>query len=85
MAGRQFRNWCPFGERKLPVCYRFSLAHAWVNIRGIRQAAAVSTAFTVSKLIPLFVFVAVGLFFIEPRSLHVGSLPPQMICRPPSC
>jgi amino acid transporter len=52
------------------------LGYAWVNIRGIRQTAAVSTAFTVSKLIPLLVFVAVGLFFIEPQSLHVGSLPP---------
>src|SRR5882724_4649935 len=52
------------------------LAYAWVNIRGIRQTAAVSTAFTVSKLIPLLVFVTVGLFFIEPQSLHIGSLPP---------
>jgi amino acid transporter len=52
------------------------LAYAWVNIRGIRQTAAVSTAFTVSKLIPLLVFVTVGLFFVEPQSLHVGSLPP---------
>jgi amino acid transporter len=52
------------------------LAYACVNIRGIRQTAAVSTAFTVSKLIPLLVFATVGLFFIEPQSLHVGSLPP---------
>jgi amino acid transporter len=50
------------------------LAYAWVNIRGIRQTAAVSTAFTVSKLIPLLAFVTIGLFFIEPQSLH--SLPP---------
>jgi len=61
------------------------LAYAWVNIRGIRQTAGVSTAFTVSKLIPLLVFTTVGLFFIEPQSLHVGSLPPQRICRLPSC
>src|SRR5260370_10724212 len=52
------------------------LAYAWVNIRGIRQTAGVSTAFTVSKLIPLLVFATVGLFFIEPQSLYVGSLPP---------
>ena len=50
-------------------------AYAWVNVRGIRQTAAVSTAFTVSKLIPLVAFAAVGLFFIEPYSLHLGSLP----------
>jgi amino acid transporter len=50
-------------------------AYAWINIRGIRQTAAVSTAFTVSKLIPLAVFAAVGLFFIEPHALHLRSLP----------
>ena len=52
------------------------LAYAWVNIRGIRQVAAVSTAFTLAKLLPLVAFVAVGLFFVEPQSLHLGSLPP---------
>jgi amino acid transporter len=52
------------------------LAYAWLNIRGIRQTAAVSTVFSVSKLIPLLAFVTVGLFFVEPQSLHVGSLPP---------
>jgi basic amino acid/polyamine antiporter, APA family len=52
------------------------LAYAWINIRGIRQTAAVSTAFTISKLVPLVAFVAVGLFFIKPHSLHLGSLPP---------
>jgi len=52
------------------------LAYAWVNIRGIRQTAGVSTAFTVFKLIPLLIFATIGLFFVEPQSLHVASLPP---------
>jgi basic amino acid/polyamine antiporter, APA family len=51
------------------------LAYTWVNIRGIRQTAAVSTAFTVFKLIPLVVFAGVGLFFVDPHSLHLGPLP----------
>ena len=51
-------------------------AYAWINIRGIRQTAAVSTVFTLSKVLPLVVFVAVGLFFIQPQSLHLGSPPP---------
>jgi basic amino acid/polyamine antiporter, APA family len=53
-----------------------TILYAWINIRGIRQTAAVSTAFTVSKLIPLIAFVAIGLFFINPQSLHLDSLPP---------
>jgi amino acid transporter len=50
--------------------------YTWVNLRGIRQTAAVSTVFTVCKLIPLVVFAAVGLFVVDPQSLHLGSLPP---------
>src|SRR5258708_34251129 len=50
--------------------------YAWINIRGIRQTAAVSTAFTVSKLVPLIAFVAIGVFFVDPQSLRLGSPPP---------
>lgn len=42
-------------------------ALAAVNIIGVRQAAVVSNIFTVSKLIPLFIFVTVGLFFVGPE------------------
>jgi basic amino acid/polyamine antiporter, APA family len=52
------------------------LAYTWINIRGIRQTAAVSTAFTVSKLVPLVAFAVVGMFFIEPQRIQFGSLPP---------
>jgi APA family basic amino acid/polyamine antiporter len=52
------------------------LAYTWINVRGIRQTAAVSTAFTVSKLVPLVAFAIVGLFFIEPERIQLGSLPP---------
>ena len=41
------------------------VAYTWVNLRGIRQVAAVSTTFTIAKLVPLLAFVAVGLFFVE--------------------
>jgi amino acid transporter len=51
------------------------LAYMFINIRGIRQTSAVNTVFTVAKLVPLFTFAAVGLFFIEPRALHLGALP----------
>ena len=36
-----------------------------VNLFGARQGAAVSTVFSVAKLLPMIVFVLVGLFFIE--------------------
>jgi len=38
---------------------------AIVNVLGIRQAAIVSNAFTVGKLVPIILFIAAGLFFIS--------------------
>jgi APA family basic amino acid/polyamine antiporter len=51
------------------------LGYTWINIRGIRQTAAVNTMFTVLKIVPLVGFVAVGLFFVNPQALQLGELP----------
>jgi APA family basic amino acid/polyamine antiporter len=51
------------------------LGYTWINIRGIRQTAAVNTTFTVLKIVPLVGFVAVGLFFVNPQALQLGELP----------
>ena len=46
-----------------------------INLLGVRQAAIVSNVFTVGKLIPLIIFIAVGLFFINPQAFALGALP----------
>src|SRR5947199_5197483 len=47
---------------------------AWINVRGIRQSAWVVNALTIGKLVPLALFIIVGLAFIDvPR---LTSLPP---------
>lgn len=51
-----------------------TLALLWINVRGIRQSAWVVNSLTVGKLVPLFVFIAGGLFFLRPERLV--SLPP---------
>ena len=48
---------------------------AVLNIRGVRVAANVSNAFGFGKLIPLGVFVVVGLFAIDPSRLSFASPP----------
>ncbi|MDQ3230130.1 MAG: APC family permease [Pseudomonadota bacterium] len=48
---------------------------AAVNVRGVRPAALVANAFTIGKLVPLVLFVAVGLFFIEPLRLQPTTTP----------
>src|SRR5216117_4408561 len=40
-----------------------------INIRGVRQGAGAVTVITVAKLLPLLLFVCVGIFFIHPPNL----------------
>jgi amino acid transporter len=47
-----------------------------VNLTGVRHAALVSNVFTVAKLLPLVLFIAVGLFFLHPGSYALGPRPP---------
>src|SRR5213593_4886958 len=40
-----------------------------INIRGVRGGAGAVTVITVAKLLPLLLFVCVGIFFIHPANL----------------
>jgi len=69
--------WPPLGTplgRALTIV-ALGLGYMWINIRGIRQTAAVSTVFTLCKLLPLVAFVVVGLFFVDPHAFQLGALP----------
>lgn len=46
-----------------------------LNVFGVRQAATVSNLFTVGKLIPMLIFIAAGLFFLNPHAFALGALP----------
>ncbi len=46
-----------------------------VNLVGVRNAAVVSNALSVAKLLPLLLFVVVGFFFLQPSRLAPGPLP----------
>jgi basic amino acid/polyamine antiporter, APA family len=48
---------------------------AVINLIGIRQAALVIDGFTIGKLIPLILFVAVGLFFVQPQAFTFDKAP----------
>jgi len=48
---------------------------AAINIRGIRQSSLVLNVLTVGKLLPLVIFVAVGIFFIDPALLVLRHSP----------
>lgn len=49
---------------------------AAINIRGVRAGTRLVEVSTVAKLIPLLLFVAVGVFFITPGNLIITEVPP---------
>ena len=48
---------------------------AIINLLGIRQAAIFSNAFTIGKLVPIILFIAAGLFFLNPQAYEPGATP----------
>jgi APA family basic amino acid/polyamine antiporter len=48
---------------------------ATINVLGVRQATIVSNCFTIGKLIPMLIFISVGLFFVNPHAFALGPLP----------
>lgn len=46
-----------------------------LNLSGVRNSTTVANVFTVAKLVPLTLFVVVGIFFIRGEAYHFGPLP----------
>jgi amino acid transporter len=52
-----------------------TIALTVINVVGVRIATGVNNLLTGLKLLPLFVFIAVGLFFVDPARLALGAAP----------
>ena len=48
---------------------------AAINVRGVRQGAAVNTASTVVKLVPLLLLLTAGLLVVHPENLRITAMP----------
>lgn len=46
-----------------------------VNLVGIRESALMTNVFTVGKLVPLAIFVVVGMFFVSPQNFSFDNVP----------
>src|SRR5437588_1325968 len=51
------------------------LALTAINTLGVRQAAIAGDVFTIGKLMPMLVFIAIGLFFLNPHAFALGVRP----------
>ena len=47
----------------------------FINIRGVREGAGAVTVITIAKLLPLLLFIVVGIFFIHPAHLAFTAWP----------
>jgi amino acid transporter len=54
---------------RIAVMFAVYASLVLINIRGVRQGAGAVTVITVAKLLPLLLFVSVGIFFIHPPNL----------------
>ena len=46
-----------------------------LNVLGVRQAAIASNIFTLGKLLPMIIFIAIGLFFLKGSAFALGVRP----------
>ena len=46
-----------------------------VNFLGVRESTIMTNVFTVGKIVPLLIFAAVGVFFIEPANFSFAATP----------
>src|SRR5690348_33935 len=68
----------PAAESGLPriaVITALVLALTVINLIGVKESTRASNVFTISKLVPLLLLVAVGLFFIKSASFTFEAAP----------
>ncbi|MDZ7631238.1 MAG: APC family permease [Gemmatimonadaceae bacterium] len=60
---------------RTPIIVAAFVGLALVNIRGVTQGTRLIVVLSVAKLVPLLIFVGVGVFFIQPANLVVEQMP----------
>lgn len=63
------------GEPRALIITAITLTLTVINFIGVRDAAITSNIFTLAKLIPLLLFIGVGLFFLTPANFTLGTYP----------
>src|SRR6266581_2039102 len=69
--------WAPAntGMIRAAIIFAVVLALTALNVLGVRQAAIASNIFTIGKLVPMLIFIAFGLFFLNPHAFALGARP----------
>jgi amino acid transporter len=69
--------WAPAntGMIRASIIIAVVIALTALNVVGVRQAAIASNIFTIGKLLPMLIFIAVGLFFLNSSNFALGPRP----------
>ncbi|PYS25817.1 MAG: hypothetical protein DMF72_00530, partial [Acidobacteria bacterium] len=69
--------WAPAnsGITRVAIIVLVVIALTALNVLGVRQAAIASNIFTIGKLVPMLIFICVGLFFLNPHAFALGAQP----------
>jgi len=70
-----FAAWFALPEARIIVIVLFTLLLAYINHIGIRNTTRINNFLTISKLLPLLLFIVVGSFFIEPAQYEIKHIP----------
>ncbi len=70
-----FSDWFAQPYPRITVIILLTLLLAFVNHIGIKNTTRVNNFLTVSKLLPLLLFIVVGFFFIEPANFEIKYTP----------
>ncbi len=70
-----FAAWFTLPEARIIVIVLFTLLLAYINHIGIRNTTRINNFLTISKLLPLLLFIVVGSFFIEPAQYEIKHIP----------
>lgn len=63
------------GYRRILIVTSVVLLMTVVNFLGVRESTIMTNIFTVGKIVPLLIFTAVGVFFIEPANFTFAETP----------
>jgi amino acid transporter len=70
-----FWPWTGAGVGRATVIVVVLALIATVNLVGVRDVAVVTDVLTVAKMLPLLLFIAVGLFYVDPQSFSFAASP----------
>lgn len=70
-----FSSWFARPGSRTLVIVLLTLLLAYINHTGIRNSTKINNLFTIGKLLPLLLFIIIGLFFIEPSNYAVTIVP----------